>query len=271
MKFGVIITTYNSPRWLEKVLWGYENQSDADFEVIIADDGSKDDTKELITQFQKRKKLNISHVWHEDDGFRKTAILNKAIQATKCNYLMFTDGDCIPRQDTVHAHKKYAKKGFYCSAAYFKLNMTVSNLISESEIKSGDAFNYTWLLNNGLPKSYKSLKLTATGLWATILNKITPTKATWNGANSSAFKEDIVAVNGFDERLQYGGLDRELGERMNNNGIKGLQIRYSTICIHLDHKRGYESPEIWLKNKNIRDSVKQNNLVWTDYGISQDH
>ena len=269
MKFGVIITTYNSPKWLERVLWGYENQSDDDFTIIIADDGSTSETKELITTFQARNKLNIIHIWHEDIGFRKTVILNKAIQETDCDYLMFTDGDCIPRADTIEVHKKHAKKGFYISAAYFKLNMKTSQVITESDIKSGEVFNYKWLLEHGLPKTYKSLKLTAKGRWATLLNAITPTKPTWNGANSSAFKEDIVAVNGFDERLQYGGLDRELGERMNNNGVKGLQLRYSTICLHLDHKRGYESPEIWQKNKGIRDKVKQQNLVWTDHGIKK--
>jgi len=266
MKFGVIITTYNSPLWLEKVLWGYENQSDPNFEVIIADDGSKKETANLIDKFKQRNKLKILHVWHEDDGFRKTVILNKAIMQTQCDYLMFTDGDCIPRNDTIAIHKSHAKKGFYCSAAYFKLTMDISQLITENDIKLGNAFDYAWLIEKGLSKSYKSLKLTA-GKWQKTLNKLTPTKATWNGANSSAFKEDILAVNGFDERMLYGGLDRELGERMNNKGIKGIQLRYSTICIHLDHKRGYESSNIWVKNKAIRDEVKSKKLDWTNFGI----
>ena len=269
MKFGVIITTYNSPAWLEKVLWGYENQTDSDFIVIIADDGSGDKTKALIESFKQRNSLNIQHVWHKDNGFQKTVILNKAIQETTCDYLMFTDGDCIPRNDTVAVHKQHAKKGFYISAAYFKLSINVSNKITEIDIKSGDAFNYAWLVKNGLPKSYKALKLTASGTWQKILNTLTPTKATWNGANSSAFKEDLLSVNGFDERLQYGGLDRELGERMNNRNIKGIQLRYSTICIHLDHKRGYEAPDIWAKNKAIRDEVKFKKLIWTDFGITK--
>ena len=120
MKFGVIITTYNSPAWLEKVLWGYENQTDKDFTVIIADDGSGSETKVLIDSFKQRAKLNIVHVWHEDNGFQKTIILNKAIAQTECDYLMFTDGDCVPRGDTVAVHKQQSQKGFFCSAAYFK-------------------------------------------------------------------------------------------------------------------------------------------------------
>jgi glycosyltransferase involved in cell wall biosynthesis len=269
MKFGVIITTYNSPVWLEKVLWGYENQTDTDFEVIIADDGSGDETKALIEKFIARKQLNITHVWHKDDGFRKTIILNKAIKDTDCDYLMFTDGDCIPRNDTIKVHKLNAQKGRFCSAGYFKLSLPVSQLVSKNDIKAGHLFNYPWLIEKGQPKSSKALKLTAKGFTQKLLNFITPTKPTWNGANSSAFKEDILAVNGFDERMQYGGLDREMGERMENKGIKGKQIRYSSICLHLDHKRGYEAPEIWAKNKAIRDEVKSKKLTWTDFGINK--
>ncbi len=269
MKFGVIITTYNSPLWLEKVLWGYENQTDSDFEVIIADDGSGQKTLDVIEKFKERNKLNILHVWHADDGFRKTEILNKALVKTKSDYLMFTDGDCIPRADTIEVHKEKSEEGRFCSSGYYKLAMPVSELISEEHIKSGDAFDYQWLLKNGQPKSRKSRKLTATGVWRDVCNFVTPAGTTWNGANSSAFKEDILAVNGFDERMKYGGEDREMGERMMHNGIKGKQIRYNTICIHLDHQRGYETPDAWDINKNIRKEVAKNKRTWTDFGIKK--
>ena len=265
MKLGVVITTYNSPVWLEKVFWGYENQIDREFEIIIADDGSGKETKKLIKLFKERKTFPISHVWHEDKGFRKTEILNKAIKNTDCDYLIFTDGDCIPRNDFIKTHKAKAKKGCYLSAAYYKLSMSVSELISEDDIRSGRAFDYKWLVKNGQQKSHKSLKLTCKN--DSLLNFLTPTKATWNGANSSAFKEDILSVNGFDERMQYGGLDVEMGERMINGGIKGIQMRYSTICIHLDHKRGYSDPEIWKKNAEIRKQVKNKQSSWTKHGI----
>ena len=267
MKFGVIITTYNSPVWLEKVLWGYENQTDQDFEVILADDGSGQETLDVIEKFKSRNKLNILHVWHEDDGFRKTEILNKAIMQTESDYLMFTDGDCIPRADTVTVHKQLAEKGKFCSAGYYKLSMPVSEMVSEIDVISGNVFDYSWLVKQGQPKSAKSRKLTAKGFWQNFYNFITPAGTTWNGANSSAFKEDIIAINGFDERMLYGGLDREMGERLINKGIKGKQIRYNSICLHLDHKRGYESPDVWAKNKAIRKEVADKKLTWTSYGI----
>jgi glycosyltransferase involved in cell wall biosynthesis len=265
MKLGVVITTYNSPKWLEKVFWGYEAQSDSDFELIIADDGSTDETKNLIAKYQEHSTLNIKHVWHEDNGFQKTIILNKAIASTDCDYLIFTDGDCIPRYDLVSVHKEQAEVGHYCSAGYYKLTMPVSEMLSKDDIVSRNAFDYEWLKQQGQTKNSKSLKLTCKKDW--LFNLLTPAKATWNGANSSAYKKDIVSVNGFDERMQYGGLDVEMGERMLNKGIKSKQIRYSTVCIHLDHARGYSSPESWEKNKSIREKVKFEKLAWTDYGL----
>ena len=101
MKVSVIITTYNAVEWLQKVLIGYSVQTECDFEIVIADDGSTSETKDLISQFSSKFKNPIIHVWHEDHGFQKTKILNKAILKSNSDYLIFTDGDCIPRKDFV--------------------------------------------------------------------------------------------------------------------------------------------------------------------------
>ena len=93
------------------------------------------------------------------------------------------------------------------------------------------------------------------GFISKILNWITPTNASWNGHNSSGWKKDIENVNGFDERMQYGGQDRELGERLFNFGLKSKQLRYSAVCVHLDHKRGYKTPESIAKNLGIRNTT----------------
>jgi glycosyltransferase involved in cell wall biosynthesis len=113
-KIGVIISTYNSPQWLEKTLWGYENQTIMPDEIIIADDGSKEETRKLVETFIS--KLPIKYVWHEDEGFQKSRILNKAIVLSTSDYLIFTDQDCIPRNDFVETHIKYAQKGYFLSA-----------------------------------------------------------------------------------------------------------------------------------------------------------
>ncbi|MGB1950387.1 MAG: glycosyltransferase family 2 protein [Marinobacter sp.] len=268
-RIGVVITTYNSPLWLSKVLTGYENQSQKGFRVIVADDGSTDETRALIDGFRERGILTIDHVWHEDDGFRKCQILNKAIRETDCDYLIFTDGDCIPEPDFIATHQRLAEPGYFLSGGYIKLTMPVSEAISDDDIRSGVIFDANWLVSKGQPKNHKLWKLSRSDMKKRLLNAVTPAASSWNGMNSSTWTKDLVAVNGFNEDMQYGGLDRELGERLWNYGHKSKQIRYSTVCLHLDHARGYSKPEIWAKNRAIRKAVKDNRTFWAENGIEK--
>ena len=267
MKVSVIISTYNSHEWLQKVLWGFESQTHKNFEMVIADDGSGETTRRLIEEFKSNSCLDIRHVWHEDRGFQKSEILNKAIQAAGTDYLIFTDGDCIPRNDFVETHVRYAKPGHFLSGGYFMLPMDTSKAISKEDIVSQRVFDAHWLRKHGVPRTYKTLKLSCKGWLEKFLNATTPTRPTWNGHNSSGWKKDIIAVNGFNEEMQYGGQDRELGERLVNKGITGLQIRYSAICLHLDHKRGYKTLESIRKNQNIRKQTREQKKTWTENGI----
>lgn len=266
---SVIISTYNQPEWLYKTLLGYQCQTFDSFEIIIADDGSDDRTKTVIEQFQKQTNLIIIHVWHEDKGFQKTTILNKAILASNANYLIFTDGDCIPRNDFVAVHHQKRTPHYFLSGGYFKLPKTISDLITKQDIKTQACFDPKWLLNLGLKKTFKLQKLCSKGIKEKLLNKYTVTKATWNGMNSSAWKQDIMDVNGFDSRMQYGGLDREFGERLVNNKVKGKQIRYSAICVHLFHLRGYKNEAAIISNLNIRAQTKKDKIIKTPFGINQ--
>lgn len=268
MKLSVVLSTYNSPEWLEKVLWGYLAQTESDFEIVIADDGSKDDTKRLIQSFQGQFKQPIVHIWHEDQGFRKTIIMNKAILECNSDYLLFSDGDCIPRNDFVATHIKYREQGYFLSGGYYKLPMNISQLITEEDIKTQHCFDIKWLKSHGLPTTYKNLKFVAKD-WKleSLLNKTTATKPTWNGHGASGWKADLVEVNGFDERMEWGGEDREMGERLWNLGIKSKQIRYSAVCIHLDHSRGYVRREAVEKNKKIWNETKKTKKIVTEHGI----
>lgn len=269
MKASVIISTYNSPKWLQKVLWGYDTQTEKDFEIVIADDGSTVETAEMLKKMQDETNLNINHVWHKDEGFQKTKILNKAILATKTDYLIFTDGDCIPRQDFVKAHLDHRQDKSFLSGGHFPLSIEISNLISKDDIFKQRCFDIDWLKDNGLKSSFKNIKLTKKQAVSEFMNAITPTKSTWNGGNASAWKKDIVAINGFDERMQYGGEDREFGERLINYGIKPKRVRYFAIIVHLEHKRGYVNEEAWAKNDKIRTETKQQQIVKTEFGLNQ--
>ena len=269
MQISVIFTTYNSPDWLEKVLWGYKYQEYKDFEVLVADDGSTSETAEVIRKMQANVDYTIKHIWQEDEGFRKCEILNKAIVASESNYLVFSDGDCVPRKDFLSAHVKHRKENHFLSGGYFKLPMSISKLIQPEDIASERFVNLTWLKEQGLEKSFKNSKLTLKGAGVKFMNAITPTNASWNGHNSSGWKKDVLAINGFDERMRYGAQDREFGERLMNNGLKGIQIRYSAITMHLDHSRGYKNQKDIDFNKNIRAETKAQKTTWTPYGIEK--
>ena len=269
MSVAVIISTYNQPQWLEKVLYAYRFQDYGNFEVIVADDGSDARTVELLDQLQPTLPFPLQHVWHEDEGFRKTVILNEAIRRTEAEYLIFTDGDCVPRRDFVAKHIALREPGRFLSGGYVKLPRAVSQDITLEDIATGRCFDAAWLKQQDPHIKLKSGKLTARGRSERLLNIITPTKASWNGMNSSGWRRDILAVNGFDERMQYGGEDRELGERLENKGIRGKQIRYSAVCLHLWHERGYVRPEMLENNKAIRKATRTAGSVWTAYGLEQ--
>lgn len=269
-EISIIISTYNSEAWLEKVLWSYEAQRFKDFEIVIADDGSKRPTFDLIERMQKEVHYPIIHVWHEDNGFQKSQILNKAIVKCNADYILMSDGDCLAREDYVQVHIDNKEQGCFLSGGYFMLPMSISEAITKEDILSQDCFKLSWLKSQGLKSSFKNNKLTASGIKEKLLNKLTPTNASWNGHNASGWKSDILAVNGFDERMQYGGQDRELGERLFNLGIKSKQIRYSAICLHLDHPRGYKNQESINKNLAIRATTKDEKLSWTNYGIKKE-
>ncbi|WP_255554135.1 glycosyltransferase family 2 protein [Mesonia aestuariivivens] len=269
LKVSVILSTYNSESWLEKVLWGYEQQTNRDFEVVIADDGSKKPTIDLIDKLKTKLSYSIQHIWHKDDGFQKSKILNKSILAAKADYLVMSDGDCIPRKDFIETHLNFRKKGYFLSGGYFMLPLEISESITKEDIISQNCFQVNWLKNRGLKTSFKNKKLQTNLFIQGFLNNLTPTNASWNGHNASGWKEDILAVNGFDERMQYGGQDRELGERLFNYGIKSKQIRYSAICLHLDHPRGYKTQESIDKNLAIRKETRSKNIIKTPFGIEK--
>lgn len=268
-RIGVVITTYNAPAWLEKVLIGYEQQSDPDFTVLVADDGSGPETAALIQAFQAHDRLRLQHVWQEDQGFRKCQILNTVIAQTDCDYLIFTDGDCIPEPDFVATHRRLAKPGWFLSGGYIKLTMPVSQKINEQDIRSARCFDPDWLVAQGQPRNRRLWKLSRSEFRKRWLNRLTPANASWNGMNSSTWTADLKAVNGFNEDMQYGGLDRELGERLWNYGHRSQQIRYSTVCLHLDHARGYSKPEIRARNDAIRRAVKRDKTVRAVNGIDK--
>lgn len=266
---SIILSTYNSPVWLEKVIWGYMQQTFRDFEIVIADDGSTDDTRQLIQKLSECSGIPIVHVWQEDDGFRKNRALNKAIAACRGDYLIFSDGDCIPRKDFVAQHVRNSAKNRFLSGGYFKLSMDISRAITCQDIEEQHPFDIHWLKQRGLKRSPRNLKLTHSAALGFLLNRLVVAAPSWNGHNASCHKEHLFEVNGFNEDMAYGGEDRELGDRLMNNGLKPRKIRYSAVLVHLDHPRGYVDPEIKKRNHLIRMQTIRNRVTTTSAGLNR--
>ena len=116
MKAAIIVPTYNRPDALELVMRGYSLQDDLDFEMIVADDGSTEDTRALLGRLREQMPFQFSHVWQEDKGFRLAAVRNRAVATTQADYIIFTDGDCIPSRRFVSSHKQLAEQGYFLAA-----------------------------------------------------------------------------------------------------------------------------------------------------------
>ena len=269
MQVSVIISTYNAPDWLEKVLWGFSVQTHQDFELLVADDGSTAETAHRIDRLRAATYMQIRHIWHEDRGFRKCTILNRALDAAASQYVVVTDGDFIPRRDFVATHVRHSAPNQMLSGGALRLPMELSHKITKADILAGRATDPRWLIANGLGWNKKLPLLTRGSRLATFLDLITTTRATWNGLNASAAKSDLVRANGFDERMQYGGLDRELGERLMNAGLSTRQIRHRAVGVHLDHARDYVNEQALRRNRSIRAHTRRQKIVRTLYGIKK--
>lgn len=264
---SVVLSTYNQPEWLRKALLGYARQGFTDFEVVVADDGSGEETRAVMEAIGAEYPVPLRHVWHPDDGFRKCEILNRASEAASADYLVFSDGDCIPRADFLAVHHALREPGRFLSGGYVKLPMATSRAIDAAAIESGDFVRPDWLRAHGCAPGDVSRKLRVQGRLAWLWDQFSTAKASWNGHNASGWKADLLRVNGFDTRMQYGGQDREFGERLEHAGIRGKRIRHRAICVHLDHPRGYANEESIQRNRAIRAETRRLRSTWAINGL----
>lgn len=235
MTLAVVITTYNRPDALAAVLEGYVHQQDTAFEVIVADDGSTPDTSAVVEAYAARAPFAIRHVWHEDEGFRAGAIRNRAVAASTADYVIFTDGDCVPRPSFVARHRALAERGHFLAGNRMLLSAAFTQRVLAERVPIHEWTAAAWLAARLRGDVNRVLPLLA--LPDSAARKRRPQR--WEGVktcNFSAWREDLLRVNGFDEAYCGWGLeDSDLVIRLLHAGVRHKSARFATPLFHLWH------------------------------------
>lgn len=260
LKISVIISTYNRPHYLAKVLEGFMHQTKRPMEIIVADDGSKEDTSSVIKSFQEKSEIPIVHVWHEDKGFRLAQIRNKAIAKSSGEYLVICDDDSIPDKHFIEDHNKYKMMGSFIQGHRVLLGPEISKI-----------FNYRMCSFNFLVKYIFSseVKNISNSMRPSFpLIRISQGFRGIRGCNMSFYKKDILAVNGYNEDfIGWGKEDSELAVRFYNYGLKRKDIKFRLPLYHLYHEEF--SRNRLEQNTNILEIAMKNGSVYCENGIDK--
>ena len=260
MKVSVIITTYNRPDALSAALDAYRVQTDREFELIVADDGSTAETTDVINAYRERLPFGLTHVWQEDQGFRAGSIRNKALAATDADYIIFSDGDCIAMPDFVKMHRRLAEPAWFVAGS----RMLLSRDLTQRVLSEGVAL-YEWnarkwfqaYLKKDVNRLFPMLSLSLPGVFRKWV------KNDWQGVmtcNLACWREDLVRINGFDETYHGWGLeDSDLVVRLLRSGVQRKSARFAATVLHLWHKE-YDRLQLEENRKRLNDVLNSSRI-----------
>jgi glycosyltransferase involved in cell wall biosynthesis len=251
---SVIVTTYNRPDALRAVLAGLFAQTDRGFEVLVADDGSRDETRQLVEALAASAPMPVRHVWQPDLGFRAGAARNRAAAVARGDYLLFLDGDCIPRLDWIAQHRALAEPGWMVAGN----RILLSERFTKQVLETGEpvhAWSFgRWRLAQLASDINRTLPLRRLALGP--LRKLGA--ARWQRVrtcNLGVWAADVRAVNGFDERFEgWGFEDSDLAVRLLNHGVRRKEGAFATGVLHLwhrEHDRRFEARNRELLQQRI--------------------
>ena len=261
---AVLISTYNSPEFLRLVLEGYRAQSDPGFAIYIADDGSTEKTKALISQYQVDFPVPIPHIWHEDDGFRKARVHNIAIAQIDEPYVILTDGDCVPLPRMIESHRKAAREGCLISGGRVLLSKTwTKSLVTGEDQLHNDSSFTEWLshrIRGNINRLFPIFIPPHPSQPNQILKGI-------RGCHLSCWLSDLKTINGFDESFEgWGREDSDLVARMFHAGIYRLNLRGMPV-LHLWHQE--EKREELNKNDRLLAECLETRRIEAIRGLKQ--
>jgi GT2 family glycosyltransferase len=261
MKISVVVSAYNNWVALDRTLLGFRCQTHAPVELWVAEDSRFDEVAAVVAKHRAATPWPIRHITQENRGFRKPVMMNRAFADAAGDFVVFTDADCVPRADLLDAYARLARPGLFLAGgshlsipeAFHRERLTDDDVVSQR------LFEPAWLRAQGIELS--RWRLTRSRPLARALDLLTARNA-MTGANSGAWRADLLRVGGFDETLGYGGEDRNLGLRLNNAGVRGVRARHSLVWVHLDHRRGYVDPALKQANLDWNREVRRRRLVW---------
>jgi glycosyltransferase involved in cell wall biosynthesis len=267
MRPVVIVTTYNRPDALAAVLEGYLGQSDLDFELVVADDGSDERTAAVVQSYKARGIVPIEHVWQEDRGFRAAAIRNKAVAMTAADYIVFTDGDCVPAPGFVAAHKRLAERGWFLAGNRILLSEALTKRVLAERLPVHRWGWKRWLAeraSRNVNRLLPLLRLPDGGFRRAQPNR-------WEGAktcNLSVWRDALARVNGLDERYEGWGLeDSDLVIRLLHAGERHKNARFAAPLFHLWHA---EQPrEALARNAARLEEILGSSRLRAERGLDQ--
>lgn len=263
MKIAVVISAYNNWQALDWTLLGYRLQSRPPDELIVTEDSAFAEVAEVVRKHQALAAFPIQHLTQADRGFRKCLALNRAIECASADWLILTDADCIPRADLVQVHERRARPGMFLAGGSH-VNLPIEHqeaLLSESALYEQTLFDKTRLRAQGV--TVAGLRLTRRPVLARLMDGLTPRNALV-GCNAGAWRSDLLAVRGFDETMDYGAEDLNLGVRLNNFGVRGVRARYSLVWLHMDHPRSYGHAEQVRLNKAKNARLRRTGEIYPD-------
>ncbi|MYN07362.1 glycosyltransferase [Pseudoduganella aquatica] len=261
MKITVIISAHKKRREMEFVLTGYAAQTRMPDEIIVSQDGEFPEIAEAVENC-RHLGLPLIHLTQEHRGFGKCRALNKAILQASGDLLLFTDGDCIPRDDFVDTYLRLSRPGAFLAGGShisvpeaYHLNNDLRPAILDQRL-----FDYGFL--SAIPGFDKSRnRLLRNPRLRRFYDFLSPRNA-FSGANSCAWRHDVLEVGGFDESMAYGGEDLNIGLRLNNIGVRGVRARHSIVSLHLDHGRGYYDAALHQANQDWNKEVRSRGHVF---------
>lgn len=270
-KISLIISFYNKTELLQKVLESIALQTMQDVEVVIADDGSGPQAAAFIEHAAHSYPFPIRHVWHEDKGWRKNAILNKAVMAANSEYLVFIDGDCLLERHFLEEHYASRKQGEVVTGRRVLLTPKTTEYIlakplTPHRLGAPLFFRLLWETIFGHQKTQLEQKIRLPkGLRRLFIRE---RKRYILGCNFSLYKEDLLGVNGFDERFQYPGYgeDIDLEFRLARKGIFAYSRKCQLVQFHCYHQHFNTD---YAPNKALLQENTDNNVTYTPFGIQR--